>query len=309
MFEYKRLELMLLKNSIMTLIPALITLFFAIFILIRFDVVSNVVSVGCENADDVMSAYESGHYNIDIDVEQLKSLGYDYIEDGEKTGEYYYSYMDGKYMIFLLKNDSEVLHDYNVRGRLVKDNTAYNYILEQCAADMGMATDQLKEMMYGFVVNESDKTGGIYRTIFIIIAVIAAAVFVLVIECIVWMIFPWMHPQIRKEKNLGDLKYAMRDINRQIHDATKLKIGDVIVTRKYFVISTLFKTDIIRLRDIEVISKHMERKRTFPFGREKTVYRLIISNSKSLFYQHEFDDETQLDKIMPLLKRKKRSAM
>lgn len=307
MFEYRRLELMLLKNTIMTLVPALLILLFAGFIMLKFDVISNVASYKYDSADEITKAYESGKYNVEMEVSYLRSLGYDYMEDGEKAGEYYYSYIDGKYMIFLLENDGEVLHNYTVKGRLVRDNTAYNYILEQCAEDIGIATDQLKEMAYGFVINELDKTCDIYRMIIVIIAVVIGVICILIIECLIWMLFPWLHPQLRKEKSLGDLKYAMRDINRQIHDAAKLKLGNVIVTRKYFIISTLYKTDIIRLQDIEVISKHMERKRTF--GRTKTVYRLIISNSKSLFYQHEFTDEAMLDKIMPLLKRKKRSSM
>lgn len=309
MFEYRRLELMLLKNSIMTLVPALIILLFAGFIMLEFDVISNVAAYKCDSADEITKAYESGNYNVEVEVSNLRSLGYDYMEDGEKTGEYYYSYMEGKYMIFLLENDGEVLHNYTVKGRLVRDNTAYNYILEQCAYDIGIDTDQLKEMTYGFVVNELDKTCGIYRVIIVIIAVVIGVICILIIECLIWILFPWLHPQLRKEKSLGDLKYAMRDINRQIHDATKLKIGNVILTRKYFIVSTLYRTDIIRLKDIEVISKHMERKRTFPFGKTKTVYKLIISNSKSLFYQHEFTDEAVLDKIMPLLKRKKRSSV
>ena len=305
MFEYRKLELLLLKNSIMTFIPALLTLLFAGFILIRFDVISNVSAVSCSAAGEVTAAYDSGNYNVEIEVSYLRSLGYDYLLDGEKAGEYYYSYMDGKYMIFLLEEDSEVLHNYTVRGRLTKDNTVYNYILEQFASDMGIETDQLKAMVYGFIVNEPDKTSDIYTAIIVVIAIVMGVICILMIECLIWIFFPWMHPQLRKEKRYGDLKYLMRDINRQIHDALKYKSGDVIITGKYFIVSTLYKTDIIRLKDIEVISKHMERKKTFPPGRYRTVYKLIISNSKILFYQHEFVKEEAVDEILPLLKKKK----
>ena len=92
----------------------------------------------------------------------------------------------------------------------------------------------------------------------------------------------------------------MRDMNRQLHDAVVYENHNCYVTKRYLIISTLFRTDIILLRNIEVISKHTERRsRT---GRN--IYKLIISNAAGMIYEHNFKDESIVDEIIPLLQKK-----
>ena len=120
------------------------------------------------------------------------------------------------------------------------------------------------------------------------------------VEIVCCIFCPWYHPRIRHLQGVFDRKLVVRDINRQLHDAVVYESHNCYVTKKYLIISTLFRTDIVLLRDIEVISKHTERK-----GRTgHNIYKLIISNAAGMIYEHNFKSESIVDEIIPLIQKK-----
>lgn len=305
MFQYRRLDLLLLKNTAMTVLPALIILTVILCGISYFKLFQNLEFEKIDTLHQLDVAYEDNIRNVELTLDRADYLGYDYYLDGKKNGRYYYSFMDDKCLILLIKSDEDVLLDYTVKGRMKLDNTLYDYILGQCAEDMGITTEQLKSVTYDYVISEAEYPAAFSKIIKVaVIFVIGISLFT-VFEGIIWIFLPWRHPQIKNTHGIGEPKLAVRDINRQMHDALMLKQGNVMVTRKYLIVSSLFKTDIIRLRDIEVISKHKERKRSFPWIHGKDVYKLIISNSGDMFYECEFPNEALVDEILPLLRSKK----
>lgn len=107
-------------------------------------------------------------------------------------------------------------------------------------------------------------------------------------------------------KGYRDKKLLTGDINRQLHDALVYETGNCYVTRKYLVIWTPFRTDIIVLRDIDVVSRHKETKKILPWMPPRDVYKLIISNANGAIFEHDFHDEKILDTILPYIQKKKR---
>ena len=67
-----------------------------------------------------------------------------------------------------------------------------------------------------------------------------------------------------------------------------------------------FRTDIIVLRDIDVVSRHKETKKILPWMPPRDVYKLIISNANGAIFEHDFHDEKILDTILPYIQKKKR---
>lgn len=306
MFEYKKLDLLLLKNIIMSVLPIVLLLVVIMGGMKYFNVFQNLECETIDTLSQLETAYENDRYNIEITLDSVNSLGYDYYLDGKKSGSYYYSFMDDTCLILLIGSNEEVLYNYTVRGRVKLDNTLYYYILEQCAKDMGMTREQLQSFTYDYVISEIEYPEVFNNVIKLALILVIALTLFLVIQGLVWIWKPWRNPQIRNIHGMTiDPKRVVIDINRQIHDSLRFRQKNVIVTKRYFIVSSLFRTDIIRLRDIEVVSKHMERKRNFPWLHGKDIYKLIISNSGDLFFEYEFADEELVDTLMPFLKRKK----
>jgi hypothetical protein len=287
----------------MTMIPVLVAAGI-LLVALRYLTVSDKLNVTvCDSTAGLQKAYDNEEYNVEFETQELRTLGYDYIADGERIGGYYYAFIDGQCVLFLLNSDKEVLHDYKVSGRIMADNTVYSYILEQCAELMNMDVQQVKNFTFPYVISELDHTLSMYRIVRIFMLVLLAVFAYMLAECVLWIFVPWLHPQIRKQQSIGSSKRAIRELDRQIYEYAGLDRGSVVVTKRYLVINTLFNTDVIRLRDIEVISKHMEMRRTLT-GKRYKVFKLIISNSANMFYEHEFRDEKLVDEIIPFLKKK-----
>lgn len=303
MFETRRLNLLLLKNTIMALLPAVVILLIIIASMAHYNLLGNLEFHQIKNLEDLDAAYYDNIENVQITFQEIDNMGYDYTLNGKKAGSYYYAFLDGKCVILLVDSDEARLYDYTVKGQLKQDNTMYNYLLGQCADAVGFSLDQMKSVTYRFVISEVDYPRvfyGIVKTAFYLAVLI---VVFSIVEGLVCIAFPWLHPQMRKLKGVSSRRLIAGDINRQIHDAVRFDRGNVIVTKKYLIISTWMYTDIIILKEIEVISKHKERKKVF-LG-EKTVFKLIISNSRDMFYEHEFKNEDILDEMIPLIKRKR----
>jgi hypothetical protein len=169
---------------------------------------------------------------------------------------------------------------------------------------MNMELDQLKAVTYDYVISEVDYPYVFYTIVKAAFYIAITIIILSVIEAFIYIICPWLHPQIRRVRKIKNKRLMVGDINRSIHDTTIYHSRNVTITRKYMIITSLFRTDIIVLRDIEVVSKHKERKRLCLPGAERDVYKIIISNSEDMFYEHEFYDESIADSIMQIIQKR-----
>lgn len=305
MFRYKKLELLLLKNTVMSVLPMVLLLIAILCGMSWFHVFEHLRLADIDTVDQLEAMKENHVSNAEMTLERADCLGYDYYLDGKKSGSYYYSFMDDTCVIFLIDSTEEVLTDYKVRGKVMYDNTLYHYILEQCAKDMDMTSEQLQNFTYAYVISEIDYPALLNDIMKLALIFMITVTVLFVIEAAVWTLMPWRNPQIRKIYGVSsDPKYLVADINKQLSDSLRFQQGNVSITKRYLIVSSLFKTDIIRIRDIGVVSKHKEGKRSFLFRNSQPVYKLIISNSASLFYEYEFTDEAFVDAIIPYIQRK-----
>lgn len=305
MFAYKKLDLLLLKNTMMSVLPFILVLAFILGGMAYFNVFKNLECETVDSLQQLETAYKNDRYNIEITLDRLDNLGYDYYLDGKKSGSYYYTFMDDTCLILLIGSNEDVLYNYTVRGRVKLDNTLYYYILEQCAKDMGMTREQLQSFTYDYVLSEIEYPELFNNIVKIALVFVILITLYIVLQGVIWTLMPWKHPQIRKLHGIMDTERTVSDVNRQIHDFLKLKEGNVIITKRYLIVSSLFKTDIMRLRDIGSCHKHIVKKRSFPWIQTKDRYKLILSNSVDMYYEYEFLDEELVDKMIPFLERKK----
>ncbi len=232
--------------------------------------------------------------------DKLQYMGYDYCMDGKRVGGYYCAWINDKFMIVLIDDTETVIRDYTVQGQLKKDPATCSYILSQCAESAGISKEQLEKITYDYMISEIDYPKTFYGIVKLAFYLALAMMALSLVEIVCCIFCPWYHPRIRHLQGVFDRKLVVRDINRQLHDAVVYESHNCYVTKKYLIISTLFRTDIVLLRNIEVISKHTERK-----GRTgHNIYKLIISNAAGMIYEHNFKSESIVDDIIPLIQKK-----
>jgi hypothetical protein len=294
---------MLLKNTIMTLIPIIAILTLMVWGMHHFKLLNNLDFAKVNSLNELDEVYEAGTENVEMTFDKLSYLGYDYKLNGKTAGGYYYAFLDDMCVVVLIDSNETSLYDYTVKGVVKNDNTLYSYVLTQCAEDMNLELEQLKAVTYDYVISEVDYPYAFYTIVKAAFYVAVIIMILSVAEALIYIVCPWLHPQIRRVKKIKNKRLLVRDINRSIHDTTIYHNKNVTVTRKYLIITSLVHTDIIILSDIEVISKHKERKRSLIPGTRKAVYKLIISNSEDMFYEHEFPEESTIDEMMRFLRR------
>ena len=290
----------------MSLLPTIVIMLLIVGGMRHFHLLNNLDFYHVDDPQQLGVLYDAGTTNVEMRFQKLTYMGYDYEIDGERVGGYYYVWVNGKFMVVLLDSDETIICDYLVQGQLKKDPAAYNYILSECAESVGIEQQHLETITYDYLISEVDYPKTFYMIVKAALIIAFAVIILSIIEGIVYWFYPWKHPQIRQMKGYRDKKLLTGDINRQLHDALVYETGNCYVTRKYLVIWTPFRTDIIVLRDIDVVSRHKETKKILPWMPPRDVYKLIISNANGAIFEHDFHDEKILDTILPYIQKKKR---
>ena len=298
--QNKRLNLFLLKNTVMSLLGSAVIMAVLAGLMVQFHLLGNFTFHTIKQLSDIPGLYNSGISNVEMAFDKLQYMGYDYCMDGKRVGGYYCAWINDKFMIVLIDDTETVIRDYTVQGQLKKDPATCSYILSQCAESAGISKEQLEKVTYDYMISEIDYPKTFYGIVKLAFYLALAMMALSLVEIVCCIFCPWYHPRIRHLHGVFDRKLVVRDINRQLHDAVVYESHNCYVTKKYLIISTLFRTDIVLLRNIEVISKHTERK-----GRAgHNIYKLIISNAAGMIYEHNFKSESIVDEIIPLIQKK-----
>lgn len=302
MFKNRRFDLYLLKNTILSMLPALAVLVAMMAIISHFEIANKFTFEYADGPDALQRIYDRQVYNVKLHVDRADYLGYDYYLDDDMAGRYYYSFIDGKCIILLIDSKEDVILDYTVKGLIKSDSALYQYLLAQCASDMGIDVEQLQNAAYGYVISEVDYPELFYGIVQIVILIVICIIIITLLEGIYRIILPWKTPSVKAINGVANGKLVVKDLNKQLKECLLLKQKDILVTEKYLIAPSAFRTDVILIDHIEVLSKHMERKHGI-FG-SKDVYKLIISDSEDMFYEQEFENEQMIDEIIPLLEKK-----
>ncbi|MGN0396352.1 MAG: hypothetical protein ACI4EF_13395 [Coprococcus sp.] len=303
MYKNKRFDLYLLKNTLMSILPALIVIIVMMILITHFNISERLSFEYLGSPAALDSSYEKRTYNVCFHIDRADYMGYDYYLDDKLAGRYYYAFIDGRCMVFLIDSRDDVILDYDVKGVVKADTALYQYLISQCALDMGIDTEQFQKVTYDYVISEVDYPKVFYEIIRLVIILILLISMIIVLEGIYHIIFPWKTRSVKSINGVANGKLVVKDLNNQLRDKLLLKQKDIIVTEKYLVAPSLFHTDVILIDHIEVLSKHMERKKHLLL-KNRDIYKLIISDSEDMFYEQEFENEQLIDEVIPLLEKK-----
>lgn len=296
----ERLNLLLLKNTIVILIPAVIV-FLIIFVLVRrYPVIYQMTCHDVDTLEEMQEWYKKGCCNAKIQIPSMKYTGFDYYEDGKRTGAYYYAFVGNECVFFLIetKMPDPVLEGKTVKGRVLADSISLTAMKSEFAKELGLDNDSFESFVYPLLLSEIDYPylENFLIWIGLILPYLAASVVILL--SVMWTILPYRHPSVRQLSEFGDRRLVYQEVKSQCKNRLVQHNYNYYITDEYLLISNPATTDFIRVDYIRYISGHIVTKRN---GRQ--VYRLTMSNPEKMFYEKDFRSEACADEIMTVLMR------
>lgn len=303
----KKLEKILLKNTLSVALPAMALFVVLILMFLKFGMLEQAKcnEIGnVENLEEKMETmYNEKLTSVKYVAEKVKYTGFDYVVDGKIKGAYYYSVINNKMYMFLLKTD-EPKQEYDnieIKGKIIKDNVSVGHIISQLAAENNLNAAMFTEYCCGYIISEPDYPHAYIAMVYVFFA----SPIIVCILIIIYVIMTWMNPlhhsQTKQLEAYGEIDDIIAEINEQLSNKLLFKKGNIYITTDYMLINYINKTDIIKLDYIKYLSKNLVESKFYKINK-KEVFRLTMSNPEKLFYEVDFTNEELIDDIVTYIR-------
>lgn len=286
-------------NVIASILPVALAFFLLLFIMLHYSVLDYVTCYKVKSIEEMNFLKENQLFNIQLTMEEIKYTGYDYYEDGKLKGAYYYGFLDDSCVFFLIETDEpeETLSDYTVKGKMLANNPSLETVLNQFALDTGLSYDTMAEFSYPLLVSEIDYPLVFNVSIRVLVVIPFLAVLVYIGFWINRLLYPEKSGEAKKLLAYGDPVEVMNGLNEQIKSNLVFKTKGCYITEEYMISYNLWKIDVIRIQDIQFISKHIGNP-VKGLPSDFIAYKITMSNKESMFYERKFFNQKTADEIM-----------
>lgn len=303
----KKLEKILLKNTLSVALPAMALFVVLILMFLKFGMLEQAKCNEIGNVENLEEKLETMSNDkltsVKYVAEKVKYTGFDYVVDGKVKGAYYYSVINNKMYMFLLKTD-EPKQEYDnieIKGKIIKDNVSVGHIISQLAAENNLNAAMFTEYCCGYMISEPDYPHAYIAMVYVFFASpIIVCVLIIIYVIATWM-NPLLHSQTKQLEAYGEVDDIIAEINEQLSNKLLFKKGNIYITTDYMLINYINKTDIIKLDYIKYLSKNLVESKFYKINK-KEVFRLTMSNPEKLFYEVDFTNEELIDDIVTYIR-------
>ena len=271
-----------IKHLVISMVPLIII--FIILALIPFKEIfwSDYVNT----AGDAVRAHQNGTTFITVNPEVIYYTGYDLMEDGKSKGAYYYEIQNDNKCIFYLMNEAKdtIESSYKSSGILVKfkkSNGLFDNMLEMLSKTIDWNYDGLKEITSDIILVQIDNVVWIYQVVFVILLIIILYLLYIVINSLLYSIFPVLHPAVRKIKrflNYDSYKVLSEDLDYQVVTDVA-HAGGMYITENFFIHLGNFYVNIVPLSEIVFVYENSQM-RSLSGMHFKILYTLHLRGNK-----------------------------
>lgn len=299
--KQERLNLLLLKNTILIVIPAVIVFVFILVFTHFYPVIYQMTCHTVRSYDEIQDWYQKECFNVRMRVPQIRYTGYDYYEDGRQAGAYYYAFMEEQCMFFLIKTkDPEPeINDVMIKGKLLGNSANLDAMKNEFSKELGLDSESFQSVVHSLMISEVDYPYLENFLLWLLIIMPYGLAGCIIVLSVIWTIQPYRHPSTKALGNFGDRKLVYEEVKSQLKYRLVQHAYNYYITDDYLIISNWFKTDFIRIDYIRYISRHIITK----MNGKNQVFRLTMSNPEKMFYERDFRSEACTDEIMEALVR------
>lgn len=293
----KKFEWMIMKNTMLWLLPVLGLLLVLIIAGIRYSIFHVVqcytISGGEPIEEQITHLYEEGKTSVRYDAGTLYYAGYDYLVEDEIQGAYYYGFEENHMVFCLIKTKAPkaVMEGRTVKGRIIKDEVVTEHMIAGLSKNGDIPIEILDGFYDSYVISEPDYpyvyTGIAYL---IVTALSLLYVFAMSYAVRLWM-YPQKNPQAKKLQVFGEVETVIAQLNMELREHLYFQYHGICVTDNFLIAKYWMHTDVVRLDDVRYLSKNRVEEKN---GR--VLYRLTLSEPETdLFYEIDFREEGLID--------------
>lgn len=297
-----KLSVLLLKNTIAVLIPAVIIFGIVLAVTIKYPILYRNTCHTVSSLEEIKEQYGQHCYNVQYTVSELKYTGYDYYESERRIGAYYYTFIGDRCLFVLVKTKEPepVIESRHIRGRILHDSAHLEAMIDEFVTDTGLEKEAFMSIVYPLMLSEVDYPLLETMLMWLLIIVPYIVSVVTIFLCIAWIARPYKHPSTRVFSDFGDRQLVYQEIKSQMKWENVIHKYNYYFTSEYLILSGWFKTDFVRIDFIRYISKHV----ISSANGKRQIYRLTMSNPEKMFFEKDFNLEACADEIMEeLIKR------
>ena len=288
---YNKIRKIYFRNIIWPIFAIVIPL--GILVLVPFDKVLKPKQVN--STREAIDAVEAGYEYLEINMTRLIYSGYDYMQDEDVYGQYYYDLEEGKECLFYLlepeKNVNRETYIYNVnkRVKVEKPNGIYNNMISMFANSIGWTEEGVKDITKDYVLCEVSYQYNVYMSLYILVYATLAYGVGLLLYSLIIISCPILCPRIMIAKWLFksgkhcSLSQFVRLVAMETEDAP-VDIGDMFVTKHFIINLDKRDFDLVPIDRIIIAYEHSTLK-SFLGMHLKVWYTLHLKCSK-LFRFH-----------------------
>lgn len=302
-----RFKKKLLRNLILINIPVLICISAVILICSMMSRLPENRIYGFKDGSSLKVFYDGNLRNVETDIRGAKYTGFDLEEDGNVIGRYYYKVSGNSAVYYVLDVNTADSFDrsedeaFPVRAEIIKDRALSDYITYSLLKDSGISEKSAESYGREYIFSEVDFPYVRIAGIRIVSRTAVIMLLIILIYIIAAAAFPPLNFASWGLRSLGSVRDMIDDIDKEMTREVLYEWGRICITDNYLIRSGISLIEVIRLDDIEYISKHEEYVRK-GLGRSKMVYRMTCSNVRKLYFEHDEEMESVLDGMISAIR-------
>ncbi|SEF54088.1 hypothetical protein SAMN04487934_101515 [Eubacterium ruminantium] len=298
----KKFTGMLVRNLILMAIPQIIIMVALIFTVMNTRRQEKVIVHDMDSLDEIEEYYIEGKINVIFTVEGLKYAGFDSVLEGEKLGQYFYKYVNGKVYFFLLNNESaEKVREgrsSKLRFRIQRDKAVSEHIMNEYIESLNLQNVNMEGTSSIYLLDQLKYPGTWILALKIMHYALVTSLLVLLFYILIAASNPSVIRQARPLKRFGKVRGVITDIDREMRKKLLYRSDNIYVTEGYLIVEYISRIDVVKLDDVRFISKNEMSIRKGLFGKKKSRFQLTLSNVEKMYFEMFIDDEQTIDDVI-----------
>ncbi len=253
-----------------------------------------------------LEKYSGSHASyVESRLTDLYFTGYTDTVFGQTAGYYYYTLWEDQCVIVLLSPhtcEEGVPHieSVNIRGRVLKGNSAYAALLKNLAQDLNWTEEGISEKVNGYVISEPAFGLPVNRLLAAVYILTGAYALVRLLFYLLYAFVPVCCPACRKLRLFGKPSVLLSQAETELAMHPQLAAEDMFITEHFFIALSSYGVALVPIQEIIWIYKYSTLKKIFWYHFNIS-YTLHINASRHFYIQCPKNEKSDIDGIIEYL--------
>ncbi|MDD6351572.1 MAG: hypothetical protein PUG16_04150 [Lachnospiraceae bacterium] len=249
--------------------------------------------------------YKKNQRYIEGTFKDLYFTGYTRSTFGRTTGYYYYTVMEDRCVIVLLKpTTSEMglshIKKVHISAEICKNSIDESSLLRHLARDLSWNQAGMEEAFSDYMISEPAGSGNL--TILLKLLLIFGLIYgiLTMLYCLLCMAFPVLSHPIRRLSVYGNPAKMLAEAEEELSTLPQLATDDMFITEHYFIETSNYGVAIMPIRKIIWLYKYSTLHK-FLWHHFAISYTMYITGEKRRYIRCPKNTKTDIDGIMDYL--------